>query len=253
MRRRCVAGPTPWSRPAIAREPPRPSIDWPPRSTRTGRTSDALDAARRALELAESRSRRAGVKALVARLTQSGAAGDPSVSETLSRALGILEDRVLGRGRHEGDGADAAEAGVAPPLEGAAAEYATTGTAEAPEAAAEPAEPVEPAEPEPPVEPEPPPPPPFDPVAAMAAVEDAAAAGDAIATRELALAAATGHRAAGQLHAAIDVCYLALATSPADPGLHLNLAELYLDLGWRTTAADKLVLLARSGGARRRQ
>jgi Flp pilus assembly protein TadD len=76
-------------------------------------------------------------------------------------------------------------------------------------------------------------------------VEDAAAAGDAIATRELALAAATGHRAAGQLHAAIDVCYLALATSPADPGLHLNLAELYLDLGWRTTAADKLVLLAR--------
>jgi len=79
----------------------------------------------------------------------------------------------------------------------------------------------------------------------MAAVEDAAAAGDATATRELALAAATGHRAAGQLHAAIDVCYLALATSPADPGLHLNLAELYLDLGWRSTAADKLVLLAR--------
>ena len=51
--------------------------------------------------------------------------------------------------------------------------------------------------------------------------------------------------AAGQLHAAIDVCYLALATSPADPGLHLNLAELYLDLGWRSTAADKLVLMAR--------
>ena len=104
------------------------------------------------------------------------------------------------------------------------------------------------AEPEAVIEEEPEPsrePPPFDPVAATAAVEDAAAAGDAIATRELALAAATGHRAAGQLHAAIDVCYLALATSPADPGLHLTLAELYLDLGWRTTAVDKLVLMAR--------
>jgi hypothetical protein len=59
------------------------------------------------------------------------------------------------------------------------------------------------------------------------------------------LAAAVGHRAAGQLHAAIDVCYLALATSPADSGLHLTLAELYLDLGWRTTAIDKLELMAR--------
>ena len=62
-----------------------------------GRTSEALDAARRALELAESRSRRDGVKAMVARVSQSGTGGDPGVGETLSRALGILEDRVLGR------------------------------------------------------------------------------------------------------------------------------------------------------------
>jgi thioredoxin-like negative regulator of GroEL len=79
----------------------------------------------------------------------------------------------------------------------------------------------------------------------MAAVEDAAQRGDVEATREAALAAASGHRAAGQLHAAIDACYLALATNPADPGLHLSLAELYLDRGWRSAAADKLVLLAR--------
>jgi tetratricopeptide (TPR) repeat protein len=90
-----------------------------------------------------------------------------------------------------------------------------------------------------------PPPPPFDAAAAMAAVEDAAERGDAEATREAALAAASGHRAAGQLHAAIDACYLALATNPADPRLHLSLAELYLDRGWRSAAADKLVLLAR--------
>ena len=202
-----------------------------------GRTSDALDTARRALELAESRSRRDGVKALVARVKESGTGGDPRVSETLSRALGILEDRVLGRGRHATEGTAAVDAGApaTPEEQGQIAAAA--------EAAERPAEPS--AEPEVVAEPEPPPPPPFDPAAAMAAVEEAAAAGDAAATRELALAAATGHRAAGQLHAAIDVCYLALATSPADPGLHLNLAELYLDLGWRSTAVDKLVLLAR--------
>lgn len=207
-----------------------------------GRTSDALDAARRAFDLAESRSRRAAVKALVGRLTQSGAVGDPGVSETLSRALGILEERVLGRGRHEAEG-------VVDPAVVAPAE-APSGH-EVPESAApgatehEPAGPLGEAHARNAAEPEPPPLPPFDPTAAMAAVEDAAAAGDGTATRELALAAATGHRAAGQLHAAIDVCYLALATSPADPGLHLTLAELYLDLGWRATAVDKLVLLAR--------
>jgi tetratricopeptide (TPR) repeat protein len=201
----------------------------------SGRPSEALDAARRALELAESRSRRAGVKAMVAKLTQAGPSGDPRVSETLSRALGILEDRVLGRGQK----------GTAGPAPDAAGVAATTAAAEATrpldlEPAGEPVPP--PAEPEPGPEPEPPP---FDPVAAMAAVEDAAASGDAVATRELALAASSGHRAAGQLHAAIDVCYMALATSPADPGLHLTLAELYLDLGWRTTAVEKLVLLGR--------
>jgi tetratricopeptide (TPR) repeat protein len=204
-----------------------------------GRPSDALDAARRALELAESRSRRAGVKAMVARLTQSGAPGDPGVSETLSRALGILEDRVLGRGQKGApvQGEDASDAVAAEPLRADAVARAGAATAE-PESVHD----ELPAEPEPLPEPEPPP---FDPVAAMAAVEDAAASGDAVATRELALAASSGHRAAGQLHAAIDVCYLALATSPADAGLHLTLAELYLDLGWRSTAVEKLLLMAR--------
>ena len=97
-----------------------------------------------------------------------------------------------------------------------------------------------------PIGPEPPPPPPpFDPAAAMAAVEDAAASRNGEATREAALDAARGLRAGGQLHAAIDACYQALATNPADPGVHLSLAELYIDRGWRTVAADKLVLLTR--------
>ena len=96
-----------------------------------------------------------------------------------------------------------------------------------------------------PIGPEPPPPPPpFDPAAAMAAVEDAAATGNGEATREAALDAASGFRAGGQLHAAIDACYQALATNPADADIHLTLAELYIDRGWRTIAADKLVLLS---------
>ena len=33
---------------------------------------------------------------------------------------------------------------------------------------------------------------------------------------------------------------------PADPALHVTLAELYVDRGWRTLAADKLVLLSAS-------
>jgi tetratricopeptide (TPR) repeat protein len=98
------------------------------------------------------------------------------------------------------------------------------------------------AEPDVPTEP---PPPPFDPTAAIDAVELAAARGDGPATRDLALEAARGLRAAGQLHAAIDACYLALATNPSDTELHLALAEIYLDRGWKAVAGDKLVLLAR--------
>jgi tetratricopeptide (TPR) repeat protein len=156
-----------------------------------GRTADGVDALRHALELAESRSRRAALGAMLDRLL-----ADPAAARGASDAITSAEALLRG------------PIGEEPP-------------------------------------PPEPPPPPFDPAAAIAAVEDAAERGDPEATREAALAAAAGHRAAGQLHAAIDACYLALATNPADPQLHLSLAELYLDRGWRTAAADKLVLLAR--------
>jgi len=91
----------------------------------------------------------------------------------------------------------------------------------------------------------PPSPPTFDPLGAMDRLEAAADLGDAPSTRDVALAAATGHRAADQPDAAIEACYLGLGSTPDDAGLHLALAELYLDRGWRTLAVDKLVLLAR--------
>jgi tetratricopeptide (TPR) repeat protein len=174
-----------------------------------GRLADACDVARRALELAESRGRRKGFTTLVARLRE--ATGDPVAAEALARAMSVLEiDPTVapGRAAAPGSGVDAG----APP------------------------EDVQPLEP---------PPPPPDPGALILAVEAAIDAGDLDETRRTAVLAVTGHRSLGQLHAAIDACYEALAIAPADPDIHLALAELYLDRGWRTLSADKLVLLGR--------
>jgi tetratricopeptide (TPR) repeat protein len=84
-----------------------------------------------------------------------------------------------------------------------------------------------------------------DPAFLTLAIEEALEAGDLDEARRRALIAATGHRAVGQFHAAMDACYQALAILPSDPDIHLLLAELYLDRGWRGPAADKLVLLGR--------
>ncbi len=87
--------------------------------------------------------------------------------------------------------------------------------------------------------------PPLDPAILTLAVETALEAGELDEARRRALVAAAAHRAVGEYHAAMDVCYQGLAIAPADPDIHLALAELYLDRGWRGPAADKLVLLGR--------
>ena len=174
---------------------------------RDGRLADACDVARRALELAESRGRRGQVESLVARL-RTAAPGDAAAAEALERALGVL-DSGPGAGPHGSEPAGA----VTDPL-----------TASAPE-------PPRPAAP--------------DPAVLTLAVEEALEAGNLDEARRRALIAANGHRAVGQFHAAMDACYQALAIMPSDPDIHLLLAELYLDRGWRGPAADKLVLLGR--------
>ncbi len=60
-----------------------------------------------------------------------------------------------------------------------------------------------------------------------------------------AVALARVHGQSGRFGAALDACYQALAVAPADPDLHLALAEIYIDHGWRPLAVEKLVLLAR--------
>jgi tetratricopeptide (TPR) repeat protein len=86
---------------------------------------------------------------------------------------------------------------------------------------------------------------PPDPAELTLAIEEALEAGDLEEARRRALVAARAHRAVGQFHAAMDACYQALSIRPDDPDIHLLLAELYLDRGWRGPAADKLVLLGR--------
>jgi tetratricopeptide (TPR) repeat protein len=174
---------------------------------REGRLADASDAARRALELAESRGRRRQVEHLVARLRL--VTGDTAAAEALERALSVLEVTSLAPARGSADG-DAGSGGDADDAQ------------------------VEPPAPRPP-----------DPAMLTLAIETALEAGDLDDARRRALIAAAAHRAVGEYHAAMDACYQALAIAPSDPDVHLALAELYLDRGWRGPAADKLVLLGR--------
>jgi hypothetical protein len=84
-----------------------------------------------------------------------------------------------------------------------------------------------------------------DPVALTRAVEAAVATGDAAIVHTAVLDAVAALRRGGLLDAAIDACQLGLTVAPADPGLHLALAELDLDHGWVAAAVDKLLILER--------
>jgi tetratricopeptide (TPR) repeat protein len=201
-----------------------------------GRLPEACDAARRALELAESKDRRRHVGALVGRLRQS--AGDEAAELSLARALKLLEPV-------QAEDAPVAEGGEAEPTEAEPTEAepadAPADTVAAARGDADQTDAVDEdldadAEPEAEL---------VDGSVLGAAAEEALAAGDHAAALSGLIAAAAAHSAAGRSVAAIDACYLALPIAPADADLHLLLAQLYLERGWRALAADKLVLLAR--------
>ncbi|MEX2010922.1 MAG: hypothetical protein WEF51_01660 [Chloroflexota bacterium] len=181
-----------------------------------GKLPEARATASRALELAESRTRRKHVEKLT---TQVGLAGGALLP---------------------GPETDAPVRAASPrpePTPKTAPAVATPEPQPRPEArpAAEPA-PAPAPEPEPKA---------ADGATLSAEAEDRLDAGDAETAKDRLLAAAAAHRAAGALDAALDACYLALGLAPADPELHLALAELYLDRGWRGPAADKILLLGR--------
>lgn len=217
-----------------------------------GRLADATDAARRALELAESRARRSQVEALAGRLR--AVPGDEAAQRALGDALRLLEPADTSSERGTGRRASEEAPGQAEPSASAAAEPEPDAEAEPEaaheaEAAPEPEAASEPelqAEPVPEPEPEPEPVEPAGLGIALGAVAEAALfAGDVRSAHEGLLAAARAHRRAGRHAAAIDACYLAIGIAPSDPELHLLLVEIYLDRGWRSQAADKLLLLGR--------
>ena len=181
---------------------------------REGRLADASDAARRALELAESRGRRRQVEQLVARLRL--VTGDTAAAEALERALSVLEVPSLAPARSRPTRRRERRCGC---RAGRAARPAPTRSCHADPGRSRPR------------------------------------SRPATSTRRAGAPSSPppGHRAVGEFHAAMDACYQALAIAPSDPDIHLALAELYLDRGWRGPAADKLVLLGPAGAADRRR
>jgi len=185
---------------------------------RAGRLTDSADAARRALELAESRSRRREMERLGGLLRDSGA--DRSAVDALDRALRILEAVEAPAAR-----------GAAPDAPDAAAEAepgAATDTGQSAELEAETV-----------------PPPPPD-LAVLRAVADALLdSGDIRGGSERLLALAALHRAAGRLDAAMDACFALLVVTPADHRLQREIAAIQLERGWTGAAIEKVRLLAR--------
>jgi hypothetical protein len=132
-----------------------------------GRHEAALDVAGRALDLAESRSHRSGLRALIGR-ARAYTTLDPGMAGALERAESMLEARVL---TEEGTVAGSIDPAAASASDGPPRDAASPDTAP-PDIA------------------------PPDPVATMASAEDAAARHDPIATRDLAQSAAVGLGAA---------------------------------------------------------
>ena len=190
-----AAGPSCWPWRGRGPRPPTRSTCSSPSWTQAGRLGEAADAGRRALELAESRSRRA----------RRGGPGRPAPRgrrhgrrRTRSRAaLGIAPGSRQPRRRA---GARSATAPGRPVGRGRAGGHRRRGARQRRPRRGPPAAISRPRRP-------------------------------------------SGR--SGTCHAALDACYLALAVAPAAGDVHLALAELYLDRGWRSAAADKLVLLGR--------
>lgn len=193
------------------------------------RLPDACDTARRALELAESRARRRYLESLAAELRTWPA--ERGGEDQLARALRTLEAAPVA----------APSAAVGEPRTATATDSGAT-TANAPgspaEAVAETAVQIVVPEAVPAL-------PPLDVGGLALAIEDAVETGDPVVVHDVILGAVAAMRRAGLLDAAIDACQLGLTVAPGDPDLHLALAELDLDHGWTSAAADKLLILDR--------
>jgi tetratricopeptide (TPR) repeat protein len=232
----------------------------------SGKLSDAVDAARRGLEMAEGRERRRTLERLIKRLRASEP--DEPGRVALERALRVLDGEAVPSApnvrapaaahgpkapAHRGDpGAlvPAPRRGSAPDVatEPVVADAEADADAGAPDAGAADAPAAVAAEPAPvPVRR------PLDrdlpPEAMIADLEararDAADAGTPGPALEAHLDLAAAYRRDGHVDAALDACYAALTFDPDGFGLHLALVELYDEAGWSAAALDKLALTER--------
>ena len=241
-----------------------------------GKLADAVDSARRGLELAEGRERRRTLERLIERLRASEPAEPGRVA--LEKAMVVLEGRAIeprsrprprrrprrprrspGRRRRRDESSTEIDADVV----AAVAAKASAARARGAKAPAEPA--VDGAAPEA-IEPTTAARRPRNPHRTPAAVSPAAgsrpagrpghrgaravggrdprAAVPGVGLDEL-LDLASAYRRDGRADAALDTCYLALSVAPDDVGLHLALVELYDERGWTSLAGEKLDLLDR--------
>jgi tetratricopeptide (TPR) repeat protein len=220
-----------------------------------GRLADAVDAARRGLELAEGRERRRTLERLIARL-RAGQPDEPARA-ALERALHVLDGRAMRPAPAQPPAAPepgaAAVADAQGPAARAAEEAGLVVEAPGPAAPAE-ADAAEVAavvgrESEPPPSPGPPPPREIPAGATAnglsARAEAAVEAGVPEAAVEALLDLAALHAGEGRVEAALDACYAALSFDPDSVPLHLALVQLYAERGWDALMTEKLDLLER--------
>ena len=210
-----------------------------------GKLADAVDAARRGLELAEGRDRRRTLERLIARLRASEP--DEPGRVALERALLILDGPAVAGIAPGQAAAIPATVHLEAPSDGSAAKPPATGDGEPAPAPADDEDPA--AEPEPErlvpyrraldrdLDPD------ADATTLALRAEEAVDAGDAGPALERLLDLAAAYRRDGHIDGALDACYLALSIDPDNTGLHLALVELYDERGWGSVAAEKLGLV----------
>lgn len=200
-----------------------------------GRIAEACEVVARALELAESRSRRQLMAVLTERLRASPP--DAAAEAALARAVRVLEDR---------SGPAAEAAARSPDGEGPVSTTTEAGIDAAGASAPAPAEEaVGPSEPSAPETSAREPMPADEAVRLTLAAEAALEAGDRAAAVDRYLEAAAAHAAAGRLTAALDACARVVAAYPDALEAQEALVHLYLELGWRALAVEKVALLER--------
>jgi hypothetical protein len=204
----------------------------------SGRLADAVDAARRGLEMAEGRERRRTLQRLIQRLraTEPGEPGRVALERALLVLDGLAVSGPEATARPATSRTAASNGGVARRTPERHAESATVIEAEdetegGHRRALDRRLPSN-----------------VDAVSLSLQAEQAVDAGVPGLAVERLLDLAAAYRDAGHVNGALDACYQALSLDPGAAGLHLALVELYDELGWTSLATTKLDLMVALAG-----